>query len=74
MNKDDKYTEHSKEADEIMGSKPPWIIRWGATALFVIILGVILVTCFVKYPQPDNPDGRLIDYLILPLKSVFINP
>lgn len=74
MKKEGNYQEHSKEADEIMQSKPPWIIRWGATVLFVIIMGVIIVTCFVNYPQPDNPDGRLIDYLILPLKSVFNHP
>lgn len=46
----------------------------GGDSPFIFIVGVILVTCIVDYPQPDNPDSKLIDYLILPLKSVFKHP
>lgn len=72
--KEEEYWKHSKEADLIVESKPPWIIRWGATILFVIIVGIILIISFmVDYTQPDNPDSKLIDFLLLPLKSVFMH-
>lgn len=32
-----------RELIKITGKKPPWIVRWGATALLIIVvLGVVL--------------------------------
>lgn len=71
MKREEKYLEYSKEADEIMGTKPPWIIRWGSTILFIIFLGVIIACCFISNPLPGYSDSSIFDYLFSPIKSLF---
>lgn len=63
--------EHSKETDAILGTKIPWIIRWGATILFVFFVGLIVACCFVSNPLPGYPNSNLFEYIISPLKSIF---
>lgn len=42
---------HSEEAQQIMGKAPAWVIRWGITVIFLILL-LIAVGCYIiKYPQ-----------------------
>lgn len=47
----EKYSEHSEPVQEIIGSVPSWIIRWGITAFFAVFVLVIIAGCFIKYPQ-----------------------
>lgn len=42
---------HSDEVDDIIGRQPAWIVRWGITVLSMIILGIILACCIIRYPQ-----------------------
>lgn len=42
---------HSEEAREIMGSMPPWIVRWGITVLCLILVGIVAGCYFIKYPE-----------------------
>ncbi len=42
---------HSDEVEEIMGRQPAWIVRWGITVLLMILLGIILACCVIRYPQ-----------------------
>ncbi len=42
---------HSEEAQEIMGRAPSWVVRWGITVIFVILLSIVLGCCFIKYPD-----------------------
>jgi hypothetical protein len=41
----------SEEIQEILGKASKWIIRWGITLLFVVILSIILGTYFIQYPD-----------------------
>lgn len=41
----------SEEVQEVMGKVPPWILRWGITLLFVIVLALLLGSFFFKYPD-----------------------
>jgi multidrug resistance efflux pump len=41
----------SEEVQEIMGHTPRWIIRWGITLLFVIIIGLLAGSWLFKYPD-----------------------
>lgn len=41
----------SQEVDEILSYVPHWMIRWGITAIFVILLGIIAMSYFIKYPD-----------------------
>ncbi len=42
---------HSEEVQEIMGQIPGWIIRWGLTLIFTIVLILFVGSYFFKYPE-----------------------
>ncbi len=44
-------TFHSDEVQEIMGSKPAWIFRWGVTIIVLIVSVIILGSYYIKYPD-----------------------
>lgn len=54
MEEEKKYKEielRSEEVQEVMNHISPWVVRWGITVLFIILL-VILVGCWVfRYPD-----------------------
>jgi multidrug resistance efflux pump len=41
----------SEEVQEILTAVPNWMIRWGNTIIFIFILGILLITWFIKYPD-----------------------
>ena len=41
----------SNEVQEILGYVPKWMIRWGITVIFGIVLLLIGLSWFVKYPD-----------------------
>tara|TARA_R110001592_G_scaffold20317_6_gene82650 strand:- start:167 stop:1456 length:1290 start_codon:yes stop_codon:yes gene_type:complete len=41
----------SEEVQEILSYVPHWMIRWGNTLFFLLIVMVIFITWFVKYPD-----------------------
>ncbi len=41
----------SEEVQEILSFVPNWMIRWGNTLFFGLILGLLLISWFVKYPD-----------------------
>ncbi len=41
----------SEEVQEVMGKVPPWILRWGITLLFIIVLALLVGSFFFKYPD-----------------------
>jgi HlyD family secretion protein len=41
----------SDEVQEVMGKIPPWILRWGITVLFLVVLALVIGGCFFKYPD-----------------------
>jgi multidrug efflux pump subunit AcrA (membrane-fusion protein) len=44
----------SEEVQEIMSRIPSWIIRWGITLLFFLILSLFFLTWLIKYPDVIN--------------------
>lgn len=48
---DREYYRHSREAEEILGRIPSWTVRYGAMAVFVILVAVVVGCCFIKYPE-----------------------
>lgn len=42
---------NSEEINEIITAVPSWILRWGITIIFLIVLGVILLSAFIRYPD-----------------------
>ena len=46
-----EYNRHSKEAEEILGRIPSWTVRYGAMAVFMIMMIIVIGCCFIKYPD-----------------------
>ena len=43
--------QNSEEINEIVTAVPAWILRWGITIVFLILLGIILLSSFIRYPD-----------------------
>lgn len=41
----------SAEMEELIGTIPPWIIRWGITVLFVVAIIGLSVSTFISFPD-----------------------
>jgi len=41
----------SEEFQEVLGSVPPWILRWGITVLAVVVVILLIGSAVVKYPD-----------------------
>ncbi len=41
----------SEEVQEILTAIPNWMIRWGNTLVFLLILLILAITWFIKYPD-----------------------
>jgi multidrug resistance efflux pump len=39
------------EVNELLTAVPKWIIRWGVTIIFGIMLSTLVLTFFIKYPE-----------------------
>lgn len=42
---------NSEEIKEIITSVPAWILRWGIALIFAILLGILLLSSFIRYPD-----------------------
>lgn len=59
---DKKFKEvelRSEEVQEIMGSIPPWILRRGISLLFIVVVLILVGSCFFKYPDVIMTDMTL---------------
>jgi HlyD family secretion protein len=45
------FAEHGNEIEEIISNKPPYIVRWGTVYFFVLLLMLVLISWFIKYPD-----------------------
>ena len=41
----------SEEVQDILTAVPSWMIRWGNTLVLILIIGLLSITWFVKYPD-----------------------
>ena len=48
-NRDINY--HSEPVQEIMGTTPSWITRWGVTVIFAVFTLIVIGCCIIRYPQ-----------------------
>lgn len=61
---EDKQTDievelRSEEVQEVMGSVPAWIVRWGITVLCAVVVVVLIGSCFFRYPDVVTADMTL---------------
>ena len=53
----------SEEVQEILTAIPNWMIRWGNTLVFLLILMLLGITWFVKYPDIINSEAIITTQL-----------
>ncbi|RZK92829.1 MAG: HlyD family efflux transporter periplasmic adaptor subunit [Pedobacter sp.] len=44
-------TRNSEEVNEIVTAVPSWILRWGITLVFSVLLMIVLASAFIRYPD-----------------------
>ena len=49
----------SEVVQEVMGQVPAWIVRWGITLLFLVVVALLVGSCFFKYPDVITADMTL---------------
>ena len=50
---------HCDEVREVMGEIPSWIVRWGITVIFAIVVTLIIGSHFFYYPDVVKTDIRI---------------
>ncbi len=58
MEEHERIELRSDDVQEIIGTPPRWIVRWGTLIVSAIVVGLIAMTFFVKYP--DKVTGEVI--------------
>lgn len=41
----------SEEVQDIITQVPGWLLRWGITLIFVLFIGLLAMSWFIKYPD-----------------------
>ena len=55
----DDINVHSEELQEVFGTPPRWLVRWGTTIAFLAFVAMIVVAYYVKYPDIIKADITL---------------
>lgn len=42
---------HTEEIHDIITKKPSWLLRWGITLFFTILLSIVLLSVLIRYPD-----------------------
>lgn len=50
----EKIELRSDDVQEILGTPPGWMVRWGTTVVFLSVLALLFVSYIVKYPDIIN--------------------
>ena len=58
----------SEEVQEILTAVPNWMIRWGNTAMLLLILGLLAISWLVSYPDVI-PSQAVVTTMIPPEKE-----
>ena len=61
----------SEEVQEVLSFVPSWMIRWGNTLIFLIIIGILLMSWYIKYPTTAEASMTIVSDL--PFEEVVAN-
>lgn len=71
----------SESVQDILTRPPHWMIRWGNTIIFIILLMILLMSYFIKYPEfvpapiivtSQNPPEKLLSRTNSKIEKIFI--
>jgi HlyD family secretion protein len=49
--KNNEISLRSEEVNDVLSATPAWLLRWGATLIFALILGMFVLAYFIRYPD-----------------------
>jgi multidrug resistance efflux pump len=55
----DLLAPRSEAVLDIMEKSPPWVMRWGITALAIVLLSLLVVAWLIKYPDTITAPTRI---------------
>lgn len=53
--------EQCNEVLEMTERKLPWILRRGISIIFLLVIGLLIMSCFIKYPQKISIDFTFVE-------------
>lgn len=53
------FTEHGNEIDEVISKKPHFMVRWGTFIIFIVLILIVIVSWFIKYPDIVSTNAKL---------------
>ena len=59
-NKEDQEPVHTEQVQDIIGTPPMWLYRWGISLVLAITLLCTLVSSFIQYPEVVNTRLKII--------------
>ena len=71
----------SENVQDILSTPPHWMIRWGNTLIFIILLMVLMMSYFIKYPEfipapslvtSQNPPEKLESRTNSKIEKIFV--
>lgn len=71
----------SESVQDILTRPPHWMIRWGNTIIFIIMLMILLMSYFIKYPEfvpapiivtSQNPPEKLLSRTNSKIEKIFV--
>ncbi len=71
----------SESVQDILSTPPHWMIRWGNTVIFIILIMILLMSYFIKYPEfiqdpivvtSQNPPEKIQARINSKIEKIFI--
>jgi multidrug resistance efflux pump len=71
----------SDDVQEILGFIPHWIVRWGITIIFLVVIFILVGSWFFKYPEvitsnvvltTQNPPATLVAHTTGKIEALFV--
>lgn len=53
------FAEHGNEIDEVISKKPHFMVRWGTFIIFIVLILIVIVSWFIKYPDIVSTNAKL---------------
>ncbi|MGF6929551.1 multidrug resistance efflux pump [Chitinophaga sp. W2I13] len=72
---------HSEGVQDILTQPPHWMVRWGNTTIFFILLLILVMSCVIKYPEfvpsaviisSRNPPEKLEARINTKVEEIFV--
>jgi hypothetical protein len=80
---DNESFRHSSEVNEIITRVPSWILRWGLTVFFIVLIGIIGFSALIDYPdiirttlkiKTNYPDKKIVCDAPADIVQILVEP